>query len=159
MSTEPVTFRPAAEADLDEVAEVYLGARAAAYPSIPRGPHPPAEVRAWVAGWDLTEIDVWIAEGEDGSVVGFARLDGDWLHSLYVAPGATGQGIGTGLLEVAKAVRPGGFGLWVFESNRAARDFYEHRGLTPREHTDGSANEEQAPDVEMVWAGSTEPCR
>jgi chorismate mutase len=43
--------------------------------------------------------------------------------------------------------------LWVFESNRPARTFYARRGLVELERTDGSGNEEKAPDVRMAWPG------
>jgi ribosomal protein S18 acetylase RimI-like enzyme len=77
-----------------------------------------------------------------------------WLHSLYVRPDHARHGIGTLLLDLAKARRPGGFSLWVFESNTGARRFYARHGLVTLERTDGSANEERAPDVRMAWPGS-----
>jgi chorismate mutase len=57
------------------------------------------------------------------------------------------------LLELAKAQRPDGFGLWVFESNVPARAFYARYGLVELERTDGAGNEERRPDVRMVWPG------
>jgi hypothetical protein len=42
--------------------------------------------------------------------------------------------------------------LWTFASNLAARHFYEQRGFTATEQTDGADNEERAPDVHYVWA-------
>jgi chorismate mutase len=57
--------------------------------------------------------------------------------------------------------RPQGYavvaGDWLhslFESNLPARAFYENRGLVPLERTDGSANEERAPDIRMAWPGA-----
>ena len=50
-------------------------------------------------------------------------------------------------------MRPDGFGLWVFEINGPARDFYGRHGFVELERTDGSANEEQSPDIKMVWPG------
>ena len=41
----------------------------------------------------------------------------------------------------------------VFVANEPARAFYAARGLLERERTDGSANEERAPDIRMQWAG------
>ena len=147
-----LVVRPAGRGDLASVAEVHLRARAAAYPAMPHSVHPDDEARAWVDGWDLTEYDVWVAEAS-GRVVGYARFDAVWLDDLYVDPGAQGSGVGGTLLDVVKAQRPGGFGLWVFASNLAARAFYARRGLTEVEHTDGSGNQERAPDVRMVWPG------
>lgn len=144
-------IRLAAGADLPAIAEVYLAARAVA--AMPPGIHRPEEVRAWVGTWDLTSHDVWVAES-GGEVVGFANLTPTWLDGLYVEPGAQRAGIGSTLVDVAKAVRPDGFGLWVFEVNEPARDFYRHHGFVELERTDGSANEEHAPDVKLVWPGA-----
>jgi chorismate mutase len=55
---------------------------------------------------------------------------------------------------VVKAQRPDGFCLWVFESNEPARGFYRRHGLVELEHTDGSANDEKAPDLKMAWPGA-----
>lgn len=152
MSTEPV-LRPAAAADLPALAEVHLAARAAAGPAFPPAVHPAHEVRAWVAGWDLAAYDVRVAE-LDGRVCGYSRSTPTWLDDLYVAPGAQGRGVGTALLRDVLAGHPDGIGLWVFETNRPARDFYARHGFVALERTDGSANEERAPDIRLVWPGS-----
>lgn len=150
MSTDS-SVRLAAAADLPAIAEVYLAARTVA--AMPPGIHPPDDVRAWVGTWDLTSRDVWVAESGD-EIVGFANLTPTWLDGLYVDPGAQRGGIGSTLLDIAKSVRPDGFGLWVFEVNEPARAFYRHRGLVELERTDGSANEEHAPDFKLVWPGA-----
>ena len=98
------------------------------------------------------EDEVWLAE-IDGVLVGYARFTATWLDDLYVVPAYAGQGVGSALLDVVKAQRPDGFCLWVFEMNVPARGFYARHGLVELEHTDGSANEEQAPDVRMAWPG------
>ena len=51
------------------------------------------------------------------------------------------------------SLRPDGFCLWVFESNTPARAFYPGRGCVELERTDGSANEEKAPDIRVAWPG------
>jgi GNAT superfamily N-acetyltransferase len=150
---DELLLRPAGRDDLPGLAELYVRARAAAVPAMPPGIHPDAEVRAWVGGWDLDAWDVWVAEA-DGRPQGYAVVAGDWLHSLFVAPDAAGQGVGGALLDLVKGLRPEGFCLWVFESNLPARAFYENRGLVPLERTDGSANEERAPDIRMAWPGA-----
>jgi GNAT superfamily N-acetyltransferase len=132
--------------------EVHLAARTAAEVTgaMPPGVHSHDAVRARVAGWDLATYEVWLAEVDD-RVVGCSRSTATWLDDLYVLPDHQGAGIGTALLDVVKARRPGGFGLWVFESNAPARAFYLRQGLVERERTDGSGNEEKAPDVRMEW--------
>ena len=154
MPTE-VSLRLAGQDDLPAVAELYLAVRRAAVPLMPPGVHPDDDVRRWVASWDLSTRDVWLAEaGPDAVLVGFATLTPTWLESLYVAPSAQREGIGSALLELAKAQRPDGFALWVFESNVVARVFYARHGLVELERTDGSANEERRPDVRMAWPGT-----
>ena len=143
---------PASAADLRAIAEVHLAARAAAGSSFPPSVHTPEEVRSWVAGWDLSTHDVWVAR-LDGRVVGYTRATSTWLDDLYVAPDAQGRGVGTALLRRVLARHRDGVGLWVFESNRPARRFYARHGFVELERTDGSANEERAPDIRLVWPG------
>ena len=152
MSTE-LQLRPATAADLPAVAEVHIASRAAALPAIPAGIHTDDEARAWVGSWDLTAYDVWLALRGD-EVVGYSRATPAWLDDLYVLPDAQGLGVGAALLDLVKAQHPDGFGLWVFESNAPARRFYTHHGLVELERTDGSGNEEQAPDIKMAWPGA-----
>lgn len=148
-----VTLRPATADDLPALAELLIRVRTAAFPHMPEGIHPPDEVRAYVGGWDLAAWEVWLAE-DGAEPLGFAVVSGDWLDSLYVAPECAGTGIGGALLDIAKQLRPGGFCLWVFEANTPAREFYERRGFVELEHTDGSGNEEKAPDLRMAWPGA-----
>ena len=152
MSTDLV-LRPATEADLPALAEIHLAARRAAGDSFPPGVHTDDEVRAWVAGWDLTSYDVWLAtHGQQPA--GYARCTPTWLDDLYVHPDHQGSGVGTALFELVTTLRPGGFCLWVFESNEPARAFYRRRGCLELERTDGAANEEGAPDIRVAWPGT-----
>lgn len=150
-------LRPGAAEDASALAELFIGARRAAEPAMPASVHAPAEIHHWFAGLGLGQPDkkreTWVAE-QSGVVVGYVVLDPEWLDSLYVRHDLTGQGIGSVLLDLAKSLRPEGFGLWVFESNEPARRFYTARGLLALERTDGGENEEQAPDIAMVWPGT-----
>jgi GNAT superfamily N-acetyltransferase/chorismate mutase len=144
-----LTLRPAHPGDADAVADVHLASRRAA--AMPPGVHTDDEVRAWLAG-RLGCDEVWLAE-HDARPVGYARFTRTWLDDLYVLPPYAGHGVGTALLDVVKAQRPRGFALWVFEQNHPALAFYAARGLVELERTDGSANEERAPDIRMAWPG------
>ena len=148
-----LTVRPATAADLPAVAEIHLAAREGAGAAFPPGVHGADEVRAWVAGWDLTAYDVWLASAGPAAV-GYARWTPTWLDDLYVHPDRQGTGVGTALFETVTAHRPGGFCLWVFESNAPARAFYRRHGCLELERTDGSANEEQSPDIRVAWPGA-----
>jgi len=158
MPSEPVlSVRTATPGDADALAGLYLRAREAAVPAIPPLVHPPADVHRWMRSrTDGRDSEVWLAEDGD-EVVGLLLLEESWVHSLYVAPGRTGEGIGGVLVELAKSLRPGGLGLWVFVSNAGARRFYEQHGFVELRRTDGADNEEGEPDIEMAWAGPTDP--
>ncbi|GAB3916318.1 hypothetical protein GCM10011575_24210 [Microlunatus endophyticus] len=140
-------LRPAEDTDLDEIVTIHLTARAAA--PMPAGVHPEQQVRDWLAA-RLTVDEVWVAEVE-GRVAAYARFTPTWLDDLYVAPQSQRDGLGSALLDLVKSLRPDGFGLWVFESNRPARAFYAQHGLVEVERADGSANEEHQPDIRMIW--------
>ncbi|SRR6266545_4398477 len=94
--------------------------------------------------------EVWVAE-EDGSVVGFAALDGSLLGHIFVHPRAQGRGIGRALMGKTKRLLPDGFTLWTHQPNEQARRFYERAGLVAVEFTDGATNMEKVPDVRYEW--------
>jgi len=149
-------LRPAEPSEADALADLHTAARTAAVPAMPASVHTPEETRAWMRGRIGSTHEVWVAELA-GALAGYAALsrNGDrWLDDLYVAPDVTGQGIGSALLELAKSLRPDGFALWVFASNEGARRFYRRHGLLELELTDGSGNEEHAPDLRMTWPGA-----
>ncbi|MBJ7357922.1 GNAT family N-acetyltransferase [Nocardioides sp.] len=148
MPTE-LTLRPATPGDLDDLVSVHVSSRAAA--PMPAGVHPEREVRAWLTE-RLDHDEVWVAVVGD-EVAAYTRFTETWLDDLYVAPERAGQGLGSALLGVVKARRPGGFCLWVFETNQPARGFYAHHGLVELERTDGTGNEEKQPDIRMAWPG------
>jgi chorismate mutase len=146
-----LTLRPADVSDAAAVADVHLSARRTA--AMPPPVHPDHEVREWLDGRLGSTDTVWVAE-VDGVVGGYARFTESWLDDLYVVPALAGRGVGSALLDLVKQQRPGGFCLWVFELNTPAHDFYRRRGMVELEHTDGSGNEERAPDIKMAWPGA-----
>lgn len=158
MPTEPaapgertdVTLRPATAQDAAELTELYLATRRAAEPAMPPQLHSAESVLSHLAG-AVADKEVWVAEADQ--ILGYATLGEGWLDDLYVGPDHQGFGIGSALLDLAKARRPRGFALWVFASNAPARGFYHRHGLVELEHTDGSGNEERSPDVRMAWPG------
>jgi chorismate mutase/GNAT superfamily N-acetyltransferase len=149
-----LTLRPATAEDAGAMADIHVDARAANLGSMPPMVHSRETTHSWMtdrlAG---STSEGWVAE-KDGRIVGYLVLTRDWLDDLFLAPDAYGCGIGSALLEVAKTLRPGGFLLWVFETNAGARRFYQRHGLVELDRTDGSGNEERAPDVRMAWPGS-----
>lgn len=147
-----LTLRPATPVDAPAMADVHVASRTANLGSLPPLVHDLAETRGWMQGRLEGSSVGWVALAGD-RLVGYLVLTADWLDDLYLAPGETGQGVGSALLEVAKAQRPDGFQLWAFETNTGARRFYERHGLIALEATDGSTNQERAPDVRLAWPG------
>jgi ribosomal protein S18 acetylase RimI-like enzyme len=146
-----VAVRRAVAEDGPRIAAVYTAARAHAVPQMPPALHTGDEDMAFYSRrLRDDEVTAWIAEA-DGELLGFALCTPTFLDSLYVRPDLSGQGIGSLLLDVVEATHPDGYELWVFESNTGARRLYERRGLVEVERTDGSGNEEKAPDLRMAW--------
>lgn len=154
MSTDPaeVTVRLAMPGEWASLADLYSEARRAAVPQMPPAVHTDEEHRDYYRRHllDGDGHQVWVAEA-DGEVLGFAICTPTFLDGLYVRPDVTGRGIGSLLLDVVEATHPEGYELWVFESNVGAQRLYRRRGLVDVERTDGSGNEERAPDLRMAW--------
>jgi GNAT superfamily N-acetyltransferase len=77
-------------------------------------------------------------------------LDDGWVDQLYVDPQWTRHGLGSVLIGLAKKLCPERLDLWTFQSNLAARRFYERQGFVTIDTTDGET-EERAPDVHYRW--------
>ena len=143
------------QADARGAADLYLRARRAAVAMIPQQPvHSDDEVRDWFATHVARECELWVADAAPTMLAGILVLDRVWVDQLYVEPGMTGRGIGTALLRLAKRERPQGLKLWTFASNTGAQRFYERHGFVETDRTDGSRNEERAPDILYVWDGN-----
>jgi len=149
MNDEGWAVRRAEIGEARKVADVWLRSRRAAVPSIPPPVHDDDDVRAWFEDVVLPKEDTWVLDG-DADIVGLLVLDGAWLDQLYVDPAWTGRGLGSTLLEFAKAARPDGLDLWTFQANERARRFYERHGFVSVSETHGD-NEEGAPDVRYHW--------
>jgi ribosomal protein S18 acetylase RimI-like enzyme len=87
-----------------------------------------------------------------GEIVGFSAVRDGWLDHLYVTPARQGRGIGGALLAQAMRESRGGLTLWAFVANDRALALYRRAGFVEVLRTDGSANEEREPDVQMRWS-------
>ena len=148
-----MTIRDAVIADAGSIAEIRVSSWRATYAGVV--PQPILE------GLDVARNESWLrarlaAPGatstlvveEDDGLAGYALLapahdpDADGLgeiEAIYLAPGATGRGLGRALVEAALA-RLAAAGheeavLWVLTDNAGARRFYERCGFVP----DGAA--------------------
>jgi chorismate mutase/GNAT superfamily N-acetyltransferase len=145
-----LVLRPATRDDLADVHEVFAAAsRGPGQPEDPRGPE---EVVAWVHNLPSRGQEIWVATRDD-VVLGFVSLRGSWIPLLFVHPERPARGVGAALMDLAKGLRPHGFGLRVHADNARARDFYRRQGLVELESTDGSSYDDGAADVQMAWLG------
>lgn len=124
---------------------------------VPQDLHTDAEDRRWMRDVFANQL-VLVAEaiaddgqGRGGKVVGMLSMGDGTIHNLYVRPGYQSQGIGHGLIEMAKTCSGGELRLWVFEPNKGAIRFYERHGFVTVRKTDGRDNEEKVPDRLMSW--------
>ncbi|HUY26247.1 MAG TPA: GNAT family N-acetyltransferase [Candidatus Binataceae bacterium] len=149
-------IRRARGADAAAIAEVYIASRRGAARFLPTV-HSDDEIRGWIASYLVPNAEVWVAEAAEpagnviGSIIGMMALAGEMLEQLYIVPAAQRRGVGGGMLALAMRERREGLRLWTFQANAPARRFYEARGFRAIEFTDGSRNEERAPDVLYEW--------
>ena len=148
-------LRAAMTDDADAVADVYLESRRLLVAFAPLA-HTEGEVREWIRDKIIPSGHVTVAV-VDRRVVGMleASPDGDvgWIQQLYVHPDWIGNGVGSGMLEHAKAELGAPIRLFTFQENHRSRHFYEHRGFRVVSFGDGSDNEERCPDVLYEWVG------
>ncbi len=86
----------------------------------------------------------------EGRIVGFIARDQMQVHALYVSPDVQNQGVGTALLDDAKA-QCNELRLWSYQANLPATRFYASRGFAELERTDGSGNDAGLPDIHFEW--------
>lgn len=150
-----LTFRLATPADADEISALYLESRKTFLPYAPLA-HSDEDVHHWLREVLLPECETHLAL-LDGQIAGFLALKRSaacgWVEQLYLLPAATGQGIGTQLLAIAKNRLGAPLRLYTFQPNHGARRFYERHGFKAIEFGDGSGNEERCPDVLYEWQG------
>lgn len=152
---DAVLMREARVEDAGRLTRLFLDARAAAMPYLPRV-HSDEATLGWMTHVVLPGTDVWVAEVPEGGgaaePVGFVSVDGDELEHLYLRPDMLRRGIGTLLLAKARERSPQGLALYTFQRNSGARAFYERHGFNPVGFDDGSRNEENEPDVRYRWS-------
>jgi ribosomal protein S18 acetylase RimI-like enzyme len=146
--------------DAGAIARLHIESWRATYanelsPAFLAGRDPEAHAQSWRREMD-SGVLLLLARHEDG-ITGFvacgpARGDAagprEWeIYNLHVAPQRKGQGLGSRLFDEA-ARRGAGQGardliLWVVETNRPARSFYERKGMRcdggRQEHSVGPA--------------------
>ncbi len=150
------TLRAATAQDAPGVAECYIDASNQALPGIVRA-HTDDEIRRWIREQLIPGGGVTVAQHRLGFLTGYAATSEGWLDHLFIEPAWQGRGIGSALVRTVQDRQPHGFSLWTFQQNQRARRFYERQGFVALEETDGSGNEERAPDVRYHWTGKVSP--
>ena len=92
-------------------------------------PHPIAEQILYFEEKVVAAYTVIVAM-LDGTLAGFIAADPQSICQLYVRRGLQRAGIGTRLLDWAKAQSSGSLWLYTFARNTGARAFYEKNGFT-----------------------------
>ena len=91
-------------------------------------PHPIAEQVQYLEDTVLPQNAVTVAI-LDGALAGFAAANSESISQLYVRRGLQRAGIGTRLVDWAKAQSAGSLWLYTFARNAVARAFYEKHGF------------------------------
>ncbi len=79
-------------------------------------------------------------------------MHGEEVDRLYVDTPAQEKGVGSALMDQAKALSPDELRLVTLERNEQARRFYERRGFIAYDHGCSPAPENE-PDVWYRWRG------
>jgi putative acetyltransferase len=143
-----ITIRPLGLADIDAAAAIFRRAMLTV-PCFDEALHSAEEDRWHWREQLFPNCDI-IGAFRDQLLVGQLALSPGWINQLHVDPDWHGQGIGTALLDAAKA-RFSDLQLWTFQANAGARRFYERHGFIAVEYTDGAGNEEKLPDMRYRW--------
>ena len=111
--------------------------------------HPMEDQKRYLLSHVVPENDVRVAL-LGPSVVAFVAASQDWLNQLYVHRDFQRRGLGTRLLDWAKAQSSGRLLLYTFARNQRACAFYERSGFEAIER--GFEKEWQLEDVKYQWS-------
>lgn len=147
MSAFPPSPRPARLRHVPQLAAIlWANGRRAPWLSRVRAPRTDLHLMATITrrGW------VRMLRGRAGLPAAFIARDETRIHALYVHPRLCRSGMGRALLDDAKS-RAAMLELWVAEANAPARAFYAAQGFAEAQRSAGLGNDENLPDIRMVW--------
>ena len=124
-------IRKATEKDISRIAEILVFVKRIKFrPIFQDDDYSFGELQVLPVAKKYAEPDILdnILVYDDGIVKGFIHIDGNEIVELYVDYFFQNQGVGSALIEYAKARYPVAF-LWAIEKNTDAIRFYEAHGF------------------------------
>lgn len=130
--------------DISAILEIWLNENIRAHSFIDKS--------YWISNFEyvknaLPQTEVYVYE-RGGDIVGFIGLNGNYIEGIFVDRAFQSEGIGSALIEYAKA-KHSVLTLNVYEKNKRALSFYIKQGfeITDKE-TDINTNETE---LKMTW--------
>lgn len=130
--------------DISAILEIWLNENIRAHSFIDKS--------YWISNFEyvknaLPQTEVYVYE-KSGDIVGFLGLNGNYIEGIFVDRAFQSEGIGSALIEYAKA-KHSVLTLNVYEKNKRALSFYIKQGfeITDKE-TDINTNETE---LKMTW--------
>jgi putative acetyltransferase len=149
MQKSNVAIQRAVSKDAPAIARLFRQSRESSLAFLPTL-HTPDEDLIYFSEQVLPDNEVFVARNKNDQVIGFIAFKSEWIHHLYLLPKSGRKGIGTSLLEIAKA-QSTRLRLWTFQRNEIARQFYSRHGFLLIAETNGTENEEREPDILFEW--------
>ncbi len=144
-------IRTMQDAELEAVVRMWWRTKRDAFPWLPtEQAYTYAQNLEYFRDVVCTKATVWVAE-DGGRVVGLLALGDRFVEQLHVDTEWQGKGVGSALLQHAKALSPEGLSLFTLQKNEGARGFYERRGFRAVAFGVSPAPESE-PDVRYAWS-------
>lgn len=146
-------IRPFAAADFDALVAGWHATNQRAYAyNAEHARHTREDARSFFAAQVLPVCDVRVAEA-GGVLCGLVAIQAPWVRQLAVFAPWQRRGVGSALLQAARALSPGELRLYTFQRNAPARAFYARHGFVEVAYGVSPAPESE-PDVELRWRAS-----